>query len=175
MSNRRKTYMFRTRLIFPVCCLMLGILFLGHSQVFAASSHEKHFTASPHPIVASIPNVKTLVIFISGSTNHQCTQTMVLSSNGYATLMDCQVVKLSKIPTAIAVTMFRDVMAGAPLNNLPSRHCLKSASFGTTTVIAFGAQHSPDVSCSSDTLGLAIYHDFQAMSNALPGIAISQD
>ncbi|HUA86682.1 MAG TPA: hypothetical protein VMB85_22640 [Bryobacteraceae bacterium] len=51
------------------------------------------------------------------------------------------------IPKSLVDRLYADVEAAQPLDSLPARHCVKSASFGTRTYIDAGGQESPDLSC----------------------------
>lgn len=55
-----------------------------------------------------------------------------------------------EIPKTLAERLFRDVEAARPLADLPVRHCAKSVSFGTRTMVVSGDEESPDLSCGSD-------------------------
>lgn len=156
-----------TRFTFPVGCLIIGMLLWGTSQVSAMPIHETHLTSATQSNTENASHVKTLVVFISSSTNNACGETIVLRSTGDVTILKCKAATLSIIPLAIATAMFRDVNKSTPLENLPQQHCLKSKSFGTTTVIAFAAQNSPDVSCSTDILGVTMYNDISTIRGAL--------
>jgi hypothetical protein len=52
-----------------------------------------------------------------------------------------------KLPEALVQRFYSDLEAAKPLANLPRERCMKSASFGTTTIIQFGGEETPDLSC----------------------------
>ena len=54
-----------------------------------------------------------------------------------------------KLPDALAQRFYSDLEAAKPLASLPRERCMKSASFGTTTIIQFGGEETPDLSCPS--------------------------
>ena len=42
---------------------------------------------------------------------------------------------------------YSDLNAAQPFSSLPDQHCMKSASFGTTTSIEFAGEKTPDLNC----------------------------
>ena len=52
-----------------------------------------------------------------------------------------------KLTDALVQRFFADLESAEPLEELPSTHCLKSASFGSSTIIQFGHEQTPDLSC----------------------------
>jgi hypothetical protein len=55
--------------------------------------------------------------------------------------------KRDRIPQALADRLYSDLHAAKPLSSLPEARCMKSASFGTTLVIEFGGEKTPDLNC----------------------------
>ncbi len=51
------------------------------------------------------------------------------------------------LPSALFKRFLADLDAAKPLPELPSRGCMKSASFGTTLIIEYQAQQTPDLRC----------------------------
>ncbi|GAC1545484.1 MAG: hypothetical protein NVS3B16_14910 [Vulcanimicrobiaceae bacterium] len=47
--------------------------------------------------------------------------------------------------------LFATLRAAMPLGDLPAGRCMKSASFGSVTTIAYGGQTTPDLSCGGGT------------------------
>lgn len=52
-----------------------------------------------------------------------------------------------KLPDALVQRFYSDLQSARPLAGLPRERCIKSASFGTTTVIQFSGEETPDLSC----------------------------
>jgi len=46
--------------------------------------------------------------------------------------------------------LFRGLRAAMPLSALVHGHCMRSASFGTTTTVTFGGDSTPDLGCAPD-------------------------
>ncbi|HEY7337001.1 MAG TPA: hypothetical protein VH639_19060 [Bryobacteraceae bacterium] len=52
-----------------------------------------------------------------------------------------------KLPDVLVQRFYSDLEAAKPLSGLPKERCMKSASFGTTTIVQFGGEETPDLSC----------------------------
>lgn len=52
-----------------------------------------------------------------------------------------------QVPSAAVKKFFADIEAAKPLTSLPRGACMKSASFGTTLVVQYEGQTTPDLSC----------------------------
>jgi hypothetical protein len=51
------------------------------------------------------------------------------------------------IPEPLVQRFYAGLNAAQPLNSLPQQRCLKSASFGSTLLVQFGDQKTPDLAC----------------------------
>ncbi|HKV38815.1 MAG TPA: hypothetical protein VJX67_06355 [Blastocatellia bacterium] len=72
------------------------------------------------------------------------------------------------VGTKLTTKLFEDLDQAAPLSRLPVVHCIKSASFGTTTVVSVGRERSPDLSCpGADHRMEALYKDVEAILGAI--------
>ncbi len=67
---------------------------------------------------------------------------------------------------ALAAQLHADLERTADLERLPVQPCMKSASFGTTTIITFAGKTSPDLQCASDAAGRALNADADAIAQA---------
>jgi hypothetical protein len=108
------------------------------------------------------------VIRNSGSTN-TCPYVIHVSLSFSAKYTTCKSQQgQGQLPRALTKKFFHDIEAAQPLAALPHKlFCIKSKSFGTKTYIEYGAQKSPDVSCSSDPLGVKLANDAQAIQATL--------
>ena len=52
-----------------------------------------------------------------------------------------------KLPDALVQRFYSDLESAKPIASLPRERCMKSASFGATTIIQFGGEETPDLSC----------------------------
>jgi hypothetical protein len=72
------------------------------------------------------------------------------------------------LPATLNDRLAQDVAAAKPLANLPvSLHCVKSASFGTSTFVAIGGDHSPDLTCPGNAAAHALKDDIEAINSYL--------
>lgn len=55
--------------------------------------------------------------------------------------------KRQQLSRDLADRFYSDLEAAKPISSLPEQRCMKSASFGSTLVIEFGGQRTPDLSC----------------------------
>lgn len=70
------------------------------------------------------------------------------------------------IPSSLATTFFTDLKAARD-GNATGVHCMKSASFGTSTHITWHDWQSPDLDCpAGDALTQALIRDVSAIRNA---------
>ncbi len=60
-----------------------------------------------------------------------------------------------------------DLNAAMPLSELPVRHGMRSASFGTQTYITYKGQKSPDLTFASDPRTVALKADIDSITKAL--------
>ena len=52
-----------------------------------------------------------------------------------------------RLPMALVSSVFQNVQQALPLNQFPSKFCIKSVSFGTSLHVTFNGQQSPDLNC----------------------------
>ena len=71
------------------------------------------------------------------------------------------------LPKAQVKALFHDLDAAIPLNALPVRHGMRSASFGTATYITYKGQRSPDLTFASDPRTAALKADIDAITKTL--------
>lgn len=109
------------------------------------------------PLATALTAADSAVIIDSGSTNTPGFRIEV-STSGEAVyipkprragqLSEAQAKpKNRKLPAAMVKPFFAALDAAKPLSSLPGGGCFKSASFGTTRVIEYHGQTTPDLSC----------------------------
>jgi hypothetical protein len=102
-------------------------------------------------------NVPGMKVTIEGSGQHA----MVERKDGSK-----QKIKLTK---EICERVVQDVEAAGPLNELPVRHCMKSASFGKSIFIEYKGVRTPDLSCQqADPRAAALKKDAEEILSAAP-------
>jgi hypothetical protein len=88
------------------------------------------------------------VIRNSGSTNTQ-PYTIAITADGNAVVtVGSGTPEVHRLPAGQAAVLFDELRAAAPLDALAHGHCMRSASFGTTTTVTFGGATTPDLSCA---------------------------
>jgi hypothetical protein len=124
----------------------------------------------PPPAEASapatpVPNVAT--ILNTGSTN-TASYTITIDRQGKATVSVNGATPVSAtVAKKLADKLFADIAATPALQSIANRGCMKSASFGTSTLLQYGGHVSPDLSCAGDGHGMALYGDIRAIEGAL--------
>ena len=100
-------------------------------------------------------------IIDSGSTNRPGMR-VTLDHEGHATIESRnEPVRHLKLREHLCNQFMRDLKAAEPLDALPTRHCMKSASFGSSMYIEFNGVRSRDLSCSpqADERAAALQRD----------------
>jgi hypothetical protein len=88
------------------------------------------------------------LILDSGSTNRAGYRLRVYA-DGWTALQQGDVPIRKRVPPKLVARFFADLKAAGPLDRLPARRCMKSASFGTSTQVGYGGKLSPDLACPS--------------------------
>jgi hypothetical protein len=106
----------------------------------------------PQPSPSTVPGIpKTsdeALIVNSGSTNRAGYRLRVYAT-GWTALQQGDVPIRKRVPPALIKRFFADLRAAGPLDRLPAAHCMKSASFGSSTQVGYRGAMSPDLSCPS--------------------------
>jgi hypothetical protein len=144
------------RLIIAIGIISISLTWITPSRALSSTQMAKTAINS----IAVIRN--------SGSTN-TCAYVIHVSLTLSATYTTCKSQQgQGHLPRTLTKNFFHDIEVAQPLAVLPHKlFCIKSRSFGTKTYIEYGAQKSPDVSCSSDPLGVKLANDAQAIQTAL--------
>jgi hypothetical protein len=96
-------------------------------------------------LAASAPQA---TIVDTGSTNRPGMRIIMEANNSHAIVEHRNGEKQRmKMPKTMSDRLMKDLEAAGPLNELPLKHCLKSASFGSSLYIEFGEMRSGDLSC----------------------------
>jgi hypothetical protein len=118
--------------------------------------------SSPPPIdsIRQLPDVA--VIERSAATN-LAGFSVTVTRAGVATVRSGPTVRYIDQKQELARQLYADLDRAGKLGDLPTGHCMKSASFGTTTTIAYGGQRSPDLQCAQNALERSLNADAQAI------------
>jgi hypothetical protein len=83
--------------------------------------------------------------------------------------------RATSIDPQLVTRFYADLERAGDLAKLAVDHCMKSASFGSTTIISYNGEDSPDVQCAGDAAGRALNADAEAIARAaLTGAPVSR-
>jgi hypothetical protein len=99
-------------------------------------------------------------IYNTGATG-SCSYSIQVNLNGSATYSACQYEHgVGLLPLFLANKFFQDLNNAGPLNLLPQGICFNTGGYGTRTLVLYGNQSTPVISCdSSDPRVRSLYHD----------------
>jgi len=117
-------------------------MFLLVSFLLAQTSPAPAPTVKP-PVAAATD----AVIHNSGSTN-AAGYTIVLHPDATAELLQNGSTVAKTVAKAQAAKLFDELHAAGRLDALPIGHCMRSASFGSTTTVTYAGHTSGDLGCS---------------------------
>lgn len=127
------------------------------------------------PAMVNAPSPAPAVIEQSASTN-TAGFTVSVERTGLATVRSAPSTPTIRLPNELATQLFTDLDRAGALGELLAGHCLKSMSFGTTTVVVYGGQRSPDLQCAQDAPERALYDDVRAISQfVMHGMALPRN
>lgn len=107
------------------------------------------------------------IIFDSGSTN-MCPYTIDVWLNSTTTYTACHRKGHGTLPPALTMQFFEHIIMALPFSSLPPLHCLKPASFRTTTIVQYARRLTLDISCPShDSRITNLYTDTTQIQLAL--------
>jgi hypothetical protein len=117
------------------------------------------------PALAAAPDANSLIIVNSGSTNMAGYRMEVLP-NGNMAYASGGNIRSAALPAALTRKLFSDARAALPFAQMGLKPCMKSASFGSTTVLTYKNETSTDISCPGGPKAAALYGDVQAVRQA---------
>jgi hypothetical protein len=90
-------------------------------------------------------------IIDTGSTN-RAGMRVTFDREGHASIEQRnEEIRRVKLNERLCKRFMEDMRAAAPLSALPSGHCMKSVSFGSSMFVEFEGDRSPDLSCPRQT------------------------
>lgn len=111
-----------------------------------------------------IPVAATEALIINSGSTNTAGYRLRVNANGWTTLQQGDIPLRKRVSSALVRRFFADLRAAGPLDAIPARVCMKSASFGTTMQIVYRAKTSPDLNCPSTARTLA--QDAYALADA---------
>ena len=112
------------------------------------------------------PAADEATIINSGSTN-TAGYRLRISADGSTYLNQANLPLRRQIPPQLVARFFNELHAAGAMASLPDAHCMKSASFGSTTQIGYRGVMSPDVSCpGTSPVARALSIDVTAIAGA---------
>jgi hypothetical protein len=131
--------------------MLLALLLLAVPTFGPVPDASASAPPGPAPAYLRVPtNGSEALILNSGSTNRAGYRLRVFA-DGTTALQQGDVPLKKRIPQTLATHFFADLKAAGPLDKLQLPHCMKSASFGSTTQIGYRGVMSGDVSCFGDS------------------------
>jgi hypothetical protein len=106
-------------------------------------------SASPPVPAARIPTAAGEALIVNSGSTNSAGYRLRVYADGTAALQQGDAALRKQVPLALANRFFADLRAAGPLDVLPRGSCMKSASFGSSTLVAYRGKISPDVSCPS--------------------------
>jgi hypothetical protein len=120
---------------------------------------------SPAPMPSPSPTVNA-VITNTGSTN-MAGYRIEVAPDGHAQVTQGVGTRSVTIPVKLATQLYTDLAAAGPLDALPTQPCMKSASFGSRTTLAYKTKTSADLQCGQlSPAGRALAVDVAAITEA---------
>ncbi len=134
------------RLFRPLAILALAAL-LGAP----ALAQSPATSTSPLPSPSSSPSALAATIANSGSTNFPGYR-IALEPTGVAFVTNTRdnTSSVQRVDPKLAKRFFDAMAAVGPMSGITVLHCMKSASFGSSTTITMNGATSPDISCGGD-------------------------
>jgi hypothetical protein len=135
------------------------------AQIVASPAPSSMMTASPAGASASpsasasatlpthtpAPPRDAATIVNTGSTNTE-PYTIVVSPDRRAVVTQGGTVEVKELSRATTLWLFSHLKPAQPLEHLHMRICMKSASFGSMTTIAYQGHQTGDLSCGGDSV-----------------------
>ena len=130
------------------------------SAILAALNVSAAYAAQAVPYLP-VPH-DAAVVMNTGSTNTLGYRIVITRAGSAQWVMGTtrQTVQVSKQKTA---ALFNALSAAMPLSALPAAHCMKSASFGTSTFAYWRHQRSTDLECPADPRATEVYSSIAAL------------
>jgi hypothetical protein len=106
-------------------------------------------SASPPVPAARIPTAAGEALIVNSGSTNSAGYRLRVYADGTTALQQADAAVRKHVPLELVNRFFADLRAAGPLDALPHGSCMKSTSFGSSTMVAYRGKISPDVSCPS--------------------------
>jgi len=121
---------------------------------------------SPAALPSPTPTLNAVIVN-SGSTN-LAGYRIEVAPDGHALVTQGTATRSVTIAAQLATQLYADLAAAGPLDALPTQPCMKSASFGSRTTLAYKTKTSADLQCGQlSPAGRALAADAAAIAQAV--------
>jgi len=120
---------------------------------------------SPAPLPNPSPTLSAVIVN-SGSTN-LAGYRIEVAPDGHTQITQGMATRSIDLPAPLVTRFYADLAAAGPLDALPVQPCMKSASFGSRTTLAYKMKTSADLQCGqTSAAGHALAADVAAITAA---------
>ncbi|HEX3463678.1 MAG TPA: hypothetical protein VHS78_06445 [Candidatus Elarobacter sp.] len=124
-------------------------------------------TPGPAPAYLRVPSSGNEALIVNSGSTNRAGYRLRVYADGTTALQQGDVPIKKRVSATLVARFFADLKAAGPLDRLQTAHCMKSASFGSTTQIGYRGVMSPDVSCPAGSdIVRALSIDATALADA---------
>lgn len=128
---------------------------------------EPSGSPSPPATLLRVPTAENEALIVDSGSTNRAGYRLRVTADGWTALQQGDVPLRKRVSADLVARFFADLRAAGPLDRLRTAHCMKSASFGTTTQIGYRGKLSPDVSCpGTSAAARALSVDATALADA---------
>jgi hypothetical protein len=106
-------------------------------------------SGSPPVPAARIPTAADEALIVNSGSTNTAGYRLRVYADGTTALQQADAAVRKHVPLALVKRFFADLRAAGALDKLPRAACMKSASFGSSTQVAYRGKMSPDLTCPS--------------------------
>ena len=103
--------------------------------------------ASTAPPGMRVPLAANEALILRSNSTNTAGYRLRVNANGWTTLQQGDIPLRKRVEPRLVSRFLADLQAAGPLDKLAVHPCMKSASFGTETVVVYRGKTSPDISC----------------------------
>ena len=106
-------------------------------------------SGSPPVPAARIPTAADEALIVNSGSTNSAGYRLRVYADGTAALQQADTAVRKHVALTLVKRFFADLKAAGALDKLPRGSCMKSASFGSATYVAYRGKMSPDLTCPS--------------------------